>query len=283
MELVIVTGLSGAGRRSVLGILEDISYIALDNVPAQLLEALLEVEAKLNSGRLRLAVGMDNRHSDFAAELIPLVDRLAQNGVLVYIIFVEADENTLIRRFSEARRPHFLANTSSLIDGLTKEKNILDPIRSIATAVIDTSSLSLLQLRQYIVNMFPNIPLHRVTLHLMSFGFKYGIPNESDMVIDARFLPNPYYVTELREFTGKNQEVQDYLLTFDVVINFLDTIENWIMWSWPYIQNDGRLYHNIAIGCTGGQHRSVAMVIILAQRLQKTIYNLTAAHKQLGG
>ena len=282
MELVIVTGLSGAGRHSVLEILEDIGCIALDNIPAQLLESLLEVEAKLNPDRLKLAVGMDNRHSEFVAELIPLVNSLIKKGISVYIIFVEADECVIIRRFSEARRPHFLADNGSLIDGIKKEKVILSPIRNIANTVIDTSSLSLLQLRQSIAGLFPNILIRGTTLRLMSFGFKYGIPIESDMVIDARFLPNPYYVAELRDLTGKSLEVQNYLLTFDVVRNFLDIIEQWITWSWPYIQNDGRSYHNIAIGCTGGQHRSVALVTILAQKLQETILKLAVAHRQLG-
>lgn len=281
MELVIVTGLSGAGRHSVLGILEDIGCIALDNIPAQLLESLLEIEAKLNPDRLKLAVGMDNRHSEFVAELIPLVNSLIKKGISIYIIFVEADECVIIRRFSEARRPHFLADNGSLIDGIKKEKTILSPIRNIANTIIDTSSLSLLQLRQSIVGLFPNMLICGTTLRLMSFGFKYGIPIESDMVIDARFLPNPYYVAELRDLTGKSSEVQNYLLTFDVVRNFLDTIEQWIIWSWPYIQNDGRSYHNIAIGCTGGQHRSVALVTILAQRLKETILKLTIAHRQL--
>jgi UPF0042 nucleotide-binding protein len=283
MELVVVTGMSGAGRRSVLSALEDAGCTALDNVPARLLESLLELEAKLNPNRPRLAVGMDNRHPDFAEELPLLVDRLMDSSIPVYVVFVEADDDVLLRRYSESRRPHYLAKDGAVVQAIAQEREMLAPVRAMATAIINTSYLTLSQLRQRIANLLPDLPVEGTTLRLISFGFKHGSPVEADMVLDARFLPNPHYVAELRPLTGKDAPVRDFLLKSDVFNTFLALAENWILWSWPYIQQEGRAYHNIAIGCTGGQHRSVAMVEMLSQRLRRDIPKLVVAHRELHG
>jgi UPF0042 nucleotide-binding protein len=283
MELVVVTGMSGAGRRSVLSALEDAGCTALDNVPARLLESLLELEAKLNPSRPRLAVGMDNRHPGFAAELPLLVDRLMDSSIPVYVVFVEADDDVLLRRYSESRRPHYLAKDGAVAEAIVQERAMLAPVRAMATAIINTSHLTLSQLRQRISNLLPDLPVEGTTLRLISFGFKHGTPVEADMVLDARFLPNPHYVVELRPLTGKDAPVRDFLLKSDVFNTFLALTENWILWSWPYIQQEGRAYHNIAIGCTGGQHRSVAMVEMLSQRLRRDIPKLVVAHRELHG
>lgn len=282
MELVIVTGLSGAGRRSVLSALEDAGCTAIDNVPARLLEPLLELEAKLNTTRLRLAVGMDNRHKEFATEFGPLVDRLMDSSIPVYVVFVEADDDALIRRFSESRRPHFLAGESGLVaDAILKERQLLAPVRSLASAIINTTNLTLSQLRQRIQELLPELPVQGTTLRLLSFGFKYGIPEDADMVLDARFLPNPHYVKELRSLTGKEQPVREFLMKSDAFVTFLALLENWIMWAWPLVQQEGRAYHTIAIGCTGGQHRSVSLVEMLAQRLRREVPKLIVQHREL--
>jgi len=283
MELVVVTGMSGAGRRSVLSALEDAGCTALDNVPARLLEPLLELEAKLNPNRPRLAVGMDNRHPDFAEELPTLVDRLMDSSIPVYVVFVEADNDVLLRRYSESRRPHYLAKDGGVAEAIAKEREVLAPVRAMATAILNTSTLTLSQLRDRIANLLPDLPVEGTTLRLISFGFKHGAPAESDMVLDARFLPNPHYVVELRPLTGKDAPVRDFLLKSDVFNTFLALAENWILWSWPYIQQEGRAYHNIAIGCTGGQHRSVAMVEMLSQRLRRDIPKLVVVHRELHG
>ena len=283
MELVVVTGMSGAGRRSVLSALEDAGCTALDNVPARLLEPLLELEAKLNPSRPRLAVGMDNRHPDFAEELPTLVDRLMDSSIPVYVVFVEADDDVLLRRYSESRRPHYLAKDGGVAEAIVEERAALAPVRAMATAIINTSYLTLSQLRQRIANLLPDLPVEGTTLRLISFGFKHGAPVEADMVLDARFLPNPHYVQELKALTGKDAAVRDFLLKSDVFNTFLALAENWILWAWPYIQQEGRAYHNIAIGCTGGQHRSVAMVEMLSQRLRRDIPKLVVVHRELHG
>jgi len=283
MELVIVTGMSGAGRRSVLSALEDAGCTALDNVPARLLEPLLDLEAKLNPSRPRLAVGMDNRHPEFAEEVPALVDRLLDSSIPVYVVFVEAEDDILLRRFSESRRPHFLAKDGGLLEAIQAERRSLAPIRAMATAILDTSTLTLSQLRKRIQELLPDLPMEGTTLRLISFGFKHGLPPESDMVLDARFLPNPHYVTELKPLTGKDIPVRDFLMKSDVFGTFLALTENWILWAWPYIQQEGRAYHTIAIGCTGGQHRSVALVEMLAQRLRRDIPKLVLNHRELQG
>ncbi|BDU75899.1 RNase adapter RapZ [Mesoterricola sediminis] len=283
MELVIVTGMSGAGRRSVLSALEDAGCTALDNVPARLLEPLLELEAKLNPSRPRLAVGMDNRHPEFADELPPLVERLLDGSIPVYVVFVEADDETLLRRYSESRRPHFLAREGSLLEAIHREREMLSPVRGMATAIIDTSNLTLSQMRKRIADLLPDLPVEGTTLRLISFGFKHGVPQESDMILDARFLPNPHYVAELKALTGKDSAVKDFLLKSDLFGTFLALAENWVQWAWPYIQQEGRAYHTISIGCTGGQHRSVALVEMLAQRLRRDIPKLVVTHRELNG
>lgn len=282
MELVIVTGLSGAGRRSVLSALEDAGCTAIDNVPARLLEPLLELEAKLNTTRPRLAVGMDNRHKEFATEFGPLVERLMDSSIPVYVVFVEADDDALIRRFSESRRPHFLAGENGLVaEAIQKERQLLAPVRSMATAIINTTHLTLSRLRQRIQELLPELPVQGTTLRLLSFGFKFGIPEDADMVLDARFLPNPHYVKELRLLSGKDQPVREFLMKSDAFMTFLALVENWVFWAWPFVQQEGRAYHTIAIGCTGGQHRSVALVELLAQHLRQEVPKLIVQHREL--
>jgi len=282
MKLVIVTGLSGAGRRSVLSALEDAGCTAIDNVPARLLEPLLELEGKLNAIRPRLAVGMDNRHKEFATEFAPLVERLRDSGIPVHVLFVEADDEILIRRFSESRRPHFLAGTSGLVaEAIERERKLLAPVRDLASDILNTTRMTLSQLRHRLQEMLPELPVQGTTLRLLSFGFKFGIPEDADMVLDARFLPNPHYVKELRPLTGRDAEVRDFLLGSDAFLTFLALVEKWVTWAWPLVQEEGRAYHTIAIGCTGGQHRSVALVELLAEHLRRDIPKLTVQHREL--
>ncbi len=283
MELLIVTGMAGAGRRSVLSTLEDMGCVALDNVPTQLLEPLLELEAKLNPERARMAVGMDNRHEGFAQELGPLLDRLAQRGCPVQVIFAEAEDEVLLRRYSESRRPHHLAPDGDLAAGFAKERVLLAPLKQRATLVLDTSRLTLSQLRQRLSQALPQLPALLTTLRLCSFGFKHGLPADADVVLDARFLPNPFYHPELKFLTGKDAAVQDWLLASEPFRAFLDRVEDWVRWSWPLLVEEARAYHTLAIGCTGGQHRSVALVELLGERLQQDIPSLVVLHREVKG
>lgn len=281
MELIVVTGLSGAGRHSVLGALEDSGCTALDNVPPRLLEPLLELEGKLVPGHERLVVGMDSRQLEFALEFGPLLERLRIGNVPVQVVFVEADEAVLLRRFSETRRPHHLALLGTAGEGIGRERELLAPIRALATTILDTSHLSLSELRLRIAALVPHLPTRTTAVRLLSFGYKRGVPADADVILDARFLPNPYYVEALKPLNGQDSPVQEYLLESQEFREFLERVEGWLRWSLPLVQQEGRAYHTLAIGCTGGQHRSVALVELLAHRLRGDVAALTVRHREL--
>ena len=283
MELIIVTGLSGAGRHSVLGALEDSGCTALDNVPARLLEPLLELEARLRPGRDRLAVGMDSRQEDFVQDFGPLMARLQDGSIPVQVVFVEAEDSVLLRRYSETRRPHHLALLGSAEEGIRRERELLAPIRAQASIILDTSQLSLSELRQRLASLLPDLPARETAVRLLSFGFKRGVPPDADVVLDARFLPNPFYVEALKPLSGKDSPVKEYLLEYPEFREFLDRTESWLRWSLPLVRQEGRAYHTLAIGCTGGQHRSVALVELLAQRLRPDVAALVVRHRELKG
>lgn len=281
MELIVVTGLSGAGRHSVLGALEDNGCTALDNVPPRLLEPLVELEGKLQPARERLVVGMDSRQTDFIPEFGPLLDRLRNNHVRVQVVFLEADDEALLRRYSETRRPHHLALLGTAGEGIQRERELLAPIRALATTILDTTGLNLSSLRQRVAGLVPQLPTRGTAVRLLSFGFKRGVPADADVILDARFLPNPYYVEALKPLTGRDAAVQEYLLEYPEFREFLERAESWIQWSMPLVQQEGRAYHTVAIGCTGGQHRSVALVELLAGRLEPHVAALTVRHREL--
>ncbi len=285
MELIIVTGLSGAGRHSVLGALEDTGCTALDNVSPRLLEpllALLELEKHLQPGMNRLVVGMDCRQVEFAQEFPSLLERLRLNGSSVQVIFVEAEDAVLVRRFSETRRPHHL-NLGTPAESLKREREMLAPTRALATTILDTSHLNLSDMRLRIAALVPQLPTRHTAVRLLSFGFKRGIPADADVVLDARFLPNPFYVEALKPLTGRDWPVQEYLLESNDYREFLERVESWLRWSLPLVQQEGRAYHTLAIGCTGGQHRSVALVEMLASRLGNDVAALSVRHRELDG
>ena len=283
MDLIIITGLSGAGRRSVLAALEDHGYTALDNVPVRLLEPLLELEGRLYPGRTRLAVGVDSRHEDFSSEFGPTVRRLQKGDHPIQIIFLEADDGVLLRRYSETRRVHHLAQDgASVAEAIKRERALLAPIRDQATAVLDTSRLSLAEMRQRLEELLPAAKTQDIRVRLQSFGYKFGVPHDADVVLDARFLPNPYYLTQLRDLTGKDAAVQEWLQEDEAFRAFLDKTEAWLRWSLPLLRREGRAYHTLAIGCTGGQHRSVALVELLGSRLRAELPELQVRHRELG-
>ncbi|MDR0499180.1 MAG: RNase adapter RapZ [Holophagales bacterium] len=280
-ELVIVTGLSGAGRRSVLGVLEDTNFVALDNVPFQLLGPLLELENKAQMSGGHLAVGMDSRQMEFHKHFVPMLEQLHTQEIRPFILYLECEDEILIRRYSESRRPHRMTGDGTIAEGIAKERDLLRDVKEHASIVLDTSYLTLYQLRQRITEILPKCRPAETCLNIMSFGFKHGIPVEADMVFDARFLPNPFYVPDLRPLTGLDNKILTYLKQFKQFNEFTDRIEDWLMWSWPHILEEGKAYHTIAIGCTGGQHRSVALAKELSERLIGRIENLNLQHREL--
>lgn len=283
MDLVIVTGLSGAGRHSVLDALEDRGFTALDNLPVRMLDPLIELESRLHPGA-SMAVGMDSRHEDFAAEFEPLVQRLQSRSQPIQVIFLEATDEVLLRRYSETRRVHHLASRHglSLAEAIQRERALLAPIRELASAVLDTSGLSLGELRVRLGQLLGLDGGSGSHLRLLSFGFKFGVPADADVVLDARFLPNPYYVPGLRELTGRETAVRDYVMAQPDAATFLDRAEGWMRWALPLVAQEGRAYYTLAIGCTGGKHRSVALIEALAERLRDAAPGLRVQHREIG-
>ena len=283
MDLVIVTGLSGAGRHSVLMALEDRGFTALDNLPVRMLDPLIELEGRLHPGA-SLAVGMDSRHEDFASEFEPLVQRLQDRSQAIQVIFLEASTEVLLRRYSETRRVHHLASRHglSLPDAVQRERVLLAPIRELASAVLDTSGLSLGELRTRLGQLLGLDGGTGSHLRLLSFGFKFGVPADADVILDARFLPNPYYVPGLRELTGRDVPVRDYVLGQADAKTFVERAEGWMRWALPLVAREGRAYYTLAIGCTGGKHRSVALIEALAEKLKDAAPGLRVQHREVG-
>lgn len=279
MKIVLVSGLSGSGKSVALKQLEDLGYYCVDNLPLELLPSL--VIYHISCGEItRLAVSVDVR-SKIDIELTEkTVNNLRQEGHQVEVMFIEAEESVLVRRFSETRRGHPLSNDHNnltLLESLRKERVWLSPLRELAYC-IDTSKMNAQQLR-YTVRQWANIDRQGLLVVLESFGFKYGVPNNVDFIFDMRSLPNPYYNLELRPFNGMDKEIQDYLDQQPLAQEMVDDIQRFLVHWLPRMRQESRSYVTIGIGCTGGQHRSVYVVERLAQRLQSD-YEVLVRHRQ---
>jgi len=262
MHLIVVTGLSGAGKSTALTALADVGYDCVDNLPAVLLRDLLRV-MKERDGE-RVAVGIDARDRAHLERFPAIRDELQAEGQQVEVLFLDATNEELIRRFSETRRMHPLGRIPEALD---KERSVLAPLRSHTTTVVDTSNLRGRQLRTLVRERYGSAGA--LTVSLMSFGFKNGTPVEADLMFDVRFLQNPYDVPKLRPLSGFDQPVRDYVLGQDDALAIAERIEDWIRFQVPRSMREGRSYLTVAIGCTGGQHRSVALVRELERRLSQ--------------
>jgi UPF0042 nucleotide-binding protein len=280
-ELVLVSGMSGAGRSTAARALEDLGWFVVDNLPPALLaQAIAEVNEDLISDRL--AVVVDVRGGKMFDDLTDALAQVREMGIDVRILFLEAGDNELVRRFESSRRPHPLQGSGGILDGLGIERNLLGDLRSQADLVIDTSSLNVHDLRRKIDAAFGGDDQVALRATVMSFGFKYGIPVDADIVCDVRFLPNPYWVPELRDLTGLDASVSDYVTDADDAREFLDRMSGILdLVSDGYLR-EGKRYVTVAVGCTGGKHRSVAMAENLAARLVKHGVEVLVVHRDLG-
>lgn len=273
-EVVLVTGISGSGKSVALHALEDAGFFCVDNLPPELLRDFLQLE----HGRLdrRVAIAVDVRSAGSLPHLEPLVQQLRAEGVAIQVVFLDASTDALVRRFSETRRPHPLSAESAsdqpddrraLVDAIEIERGLLASLREIAT-VVDTSQLRSAQLRIWVRDMV-GAGSNRLTLVFESFAFKHGVPLDADYVFDVRVLPNPHYIAELKPLTGRDAPVADYLRAQPEVDEMLAQIEGFIARWLPAFERDQRSYLTVAIGCTGGQHRSVYFVQTLAERFRR--------------
>ncbi|MFX0538722.1 RNase adapter RapZ [Ornithinimicrobium sp. Y1847] len=283
-DLVVLTGMSGAGRSTAGDVLEDRGWYVVDNLPPSMIPALMDATAD-DPQRQRVAAIVDVRSRDFTQELDRALEGLTERGWKPRIIFVDASDESLVRRFDAVRRPHPLQGEGLLLDGIRRERRLLSGLRSNADIVVDTSNYNVHQLSARVDSLLSADTSVQLRLVVMSFGFKYGIPLDADVVLDLRFLPNPYWVPDLRPYTGKDPEVRDFVLGQDMAGIFLDHAEQMLRTAVQGYLQEGRRYVTVAVGCTGGKHRSVATAEELVRRLtdlQDSGVTLTPFHRDLG-
>ncbi|MCR4751931.1 MAG: RNase adapter RapZ [Eubacterium sp.] len=284
LDLVFVTGMSGAGRTTALKIMEDLGFFCVDNLPIPLIGKFVQLTREGEEGKIhRVAMGIDIRSGDDLPELQPIFEELRQEGVLCRILFLDADDRTLIKRYKETRRKHPLAGQGRIEGGLEQEREKLRFLKESADYILDTSQLLTRELRAELERIFVEQEDFRsLMISVLSFGFKYGIPADSDLVFDVRFLPNPYYVTEIREFTGKEAPIRDFVMKYEECRQFVDKLVDLIRFLIPYYIREGKNQLILSIGCTGGRHRSVVLAEELYRRLSDgKEYGIRIEHRDM--
>ena len=280
-DLAIITGMSGAGRSTTANVLEDLGWFVVDNLPPALLPTLAELGGRSRGDVARMAAVVDVRSRAFFADLTAALAQLAADGSDPRIIFLEASDDSLVRRHEAVRRPHPLQGDGRLVDGIAREREMLRDLRAEADIVLDTTDLNVHELGAKVLAAFDQDEpgLHAT---VMSFGFKYGLPVDADLVVDCRFLPNPHWVPELRPLNGTDAPVRTYVMAQQGADEFLDTYERLLTIIGDGYQREGKRYATIAVGCTGGKHRSVAMTEELARRLASHGVEASVVHRDLG-
>ncbi|MGN8800926.1 RNase adapter RapZ [Candidatus Merdisoma sp. HCP28S3_D10] len=283
MRFVIVTGMSGAGRSTALRVLEDAGYFCVDNLPISLIEKFSELIYPGNTEVTKAALGIDIRSGKAFDELAAVLEELSVAGVNYEILFLDASDEVLVKRYKETRRSHPLALDGRVADGIHEERKRLEFLRKQADYIIDTSNLLTRELKQELDKIFvQNKNFKNLVISVLSFGFKYGIPTDSDLVFDVRFLPNPYYYEDLRKLSGNDRPVQDFVMGFEVSHRFLDKLIDMIQFLIPNYVLEGKNQLVISIGCTGGKHRSVTLANKLYERLREnTDYAVRIEHRDI--
>jgi RNase adapter protein RapZ len=277
MRIIIVTGVAGAGKSTALRALEDAGYFCVDNLPLPLMSSFIEL--LLNAGeKAQAAVGVDAREGEFLSSSREVFAALRKQGHQLEVLFLDAGDDVLVRRFSETRRRHPLAG-DDLREGIAREREILRPLREEASAYVDTANLNVHQLKGVIHERYRR-SADVMTVTLLSFGFKHGLPAEADIVLDVRFLPNPYFVEALSASTGEEANVRDFVLGNPDASEFLERSQALLEFVLPRAEREGKAYLTVAVGCTGGRHRSVAVVQELAKRMPRR-HPLTVRHRDL--
>jgi UPF0042 nucleotide-binding protein len=266
-RIIVLTGLSGSGKSTATRALEDIGYFCIDNLPVVLLPKMTELAAAAGAEIQLLAIVIDAREGRFLDEAPRCIEEARRAGNPVEVLFLDSSDDVLIRRFSETRRRHPLSPDGSLPQGIAFERGRLKDLRALADQIIDTSSLTVHELKGLIQARFAATPQEGPSLSLLSFGYRYGIPAQADLVFDVRFLPNPFFVPGLKSFTGRDARVAEYVLNREETAAFLERIVDLCQFLLPHYRREGKAYLTVAIGCTGGKHRSVAVAHALGERL----------------
>jgi RNase adapter protein RapZ len=276
----IVTGLSGAGKSQTINCFEDFGFFCVDNLPVALLPKMADLCAQSGRPLARVALGIDIREGGFLRDLIATIDNLRKRGVDCRILFLDADDRTLFRRFSETRRRHPLG--ASVREGIDEERRRLVKIKSMADKIIDTSGITLSELKQMLSSLLERRSGSEIQLNIVSFGFKYGLPVDADIVWDVRFMPNPNYKAHLREKTGRDLAVRKYVLSTPQAKQFGNRFNSLVAETLPHYIQEGKSYLTIAIGCTGGRHRSVVMAEYLKEYLVQHGFKVRVHHRDVG-
>ena len=285
MRFVIVTGMSGGGKRTCMKLLEDAGYYCVDNLPIPLIDKFFELLMTPNGEITKVALGLDVRADQNFADAEKTLDSLKKNKMEYEIVFMDATDRTLIKRYKESRRIHPLAMEGSTEEGIKKEREILKKIKKKADYIFDTSNLLVRDFKEEIDKIFvQNEEYNSLMIRVVSFGFKYGIPADADLIFDVRFLPNPFYIDELKHKTGNDAPVHDYVMSFEEAGQFLDKLSDMVEFLIPNYVKEGKHQLVIGIGCTGGKHRSVTLANELYGRLKanKGKYGLTITHRDEG-
>lgn len=283
MRFVIVTGMSGGGKGSALKILEDAGFYCVDNLPVALIPKFFELLLLPNSEFNKVALGVDIRSAKSSKILTETFDAIKEQDISYEILFMDAKDSVLLKRYKETRRVQPMSPYGNVMEGIKKEREIISVLKERADYVIDTSNLLIRQLKEEMDRIFiQNEEYNSLIINVQSFGFKHGIPADADLVFDVRFLPNPFYLEDLKTKTGNDQEVQDYVLKFEEAQIFLKKLREMVEFLIPYYVKEGKYQLVIAIGCTGGQHRSVTLANELHKLLKnKGNYGLTIQHRDL--
>ncbi len=283
MELIVVTGMSGAGKTQAIRCMEDLGYYCIDNIPPLLMLEFVNVVKRGSEDMERLAFVMDVRGAQFFGDMKECLETLRQmEDINLKLIFLDASDAVLLKRYKETRRMHPLAQDGRIQDGIDKERELLSYAKSQASIVIDTTSLKTSALNSEIRKFIASErKKDSFSFTVMSFGFKNGIPDEADWVLDTRFIPNPFYVPSLKKLTGLNKKVQDYVLRCPETMEFVNAQAKWLLDLAPLYMHEGKYHLMIAVGCTGGQHRSVVVAEKLAQALDASDYNVILLHREL--
>jgi len=282
LRVVIITGLSGSGKTTALRALEDIGFFCVDNLPVVLLPKFLDITTKSSPEIKRVAMVMDLRERSFLKKYEDIFSRLKEKGYKIEILFLDSSDESLLRRFSVTRRAHPLSEKGSVMEGIRQEREKLSALKEMADQVIDSTSTNVHQLKDIVQRYFlPASEHQKVIINVISFGYRYGLPADADLVFDVRFLPNPYFVEDLKEFNGQNEDVRDYVLKNEKSEIFLEKVFDLMTYLIPLYDREGKVRLNVALGCTGGKHRSVVMADQLGAHFAEMKYIINVTHRDI--
>ncbi len=282
LNIVIITGLSGSGKSMAIDALEDVGYFCVDNLPVLLLPKFLELHSGGVSEIQKLAFGMDLRQKEFVKNYQEIFHLLRKEGYRFVVLFLECSEEVLLKRYSETRRQHPIANGANLVDRIRSEKRQLKGLEEMADKIIDTSNLTVHQLKDVIIqHALQGVKTERMRISVLSFGFKYGVPLEADLLIDVRFIPNPYFIPELKKLDGKDDRVQQFVTKWTETREFFEKYFALLEYLLPLYEREGKSYLTIAVGCTGGRHRSVTVAEKIFEHLREEKRELTLKHRDI--